>query len=90
MVAKYVRRYHSTDQIIGDKDVGVMTRRNASETTFLLSSVEPKSTKEALKDEDWMKTLGEEIEHTKKNETWTLVTRPKEKKYHWNKVGIQK
>lgn len=70
---RYVRNNHYVDNIIGDKNVGVLTRRKARESTCLLSKIDPKTTKEALKYEDWIKAMDEELEKIEKNETWTLV-----------------
>lgn len=79
ILAKYVRRNHAQSYIIGDKDAQVMTRNKLRENTCLISKLEPRRVKEALNNEDWMKAMTEEIEQIKKNETWTLVPRPKEK-----------
>ncbi|GLJ10649.1 hypothetical protein SUGI_0132400 [Cryptomeria japonica] len=79
VLAMYVRNNHSVDNIIGDKDVEVLTRRRARENTCFLSKIEPKTTKEALKDEVWIKAMEEELEQIEKNESWTLVLRPKNK-----------
>ena len=51
MLAKYVRKYHSKNQIIGDKDVGLIKRRKEREEVFLLSHIEPKDVGEDIKDE---------------------------------------
>ena len=47
--------------------------------TCLLSKIEPKRMSDALQDDDWCTTMEEEIEHIKKNKTWTLVPRPTDK-----------
>ena len=44
-------RNHPTDQIIGSKEKGVMTRSRVNEELCLISQVEPKSTNEACKDD---------------------------------------
>jgi len=41
----------------------------------LLSSTEPKNVNEACKDECWVKAMDEELQKTKKNDTWELVPR---------------
>ncbi|GLJ26667.1 hypothetical protein SUGI_0518960 [Cryptomeria japonica] len=49
----YVRLNHSKNQIIGDKNKGVMTRRRlATEEVCLISKVEPKDVVEACKVEN--------------------------------------
>ena len=49
-----------------------------TETTNL-SHIEPTSIKEACKDENWVKSMNEELDQIEKNETWDLVPRPKNK-----------
>ena len=44
MLAKYVRRHHKPDQIIGDKSEGTMTR-NKLKGTCLLADFEPRCVK---------------------------------------------
>ena len=44
-----------------------------------MSQVEPTSTKEACKDESWVKAMNEELDQIEKNQTWDLVPRPKDK-----------
>ena len=45
----------------------------------MISQVEPKSANEACKDDHWIQTMKEELDHIVKNETWELVPRPKDK-----------
>lgn len=78
VLAKYVRRHHSTDQIIGDKSEGTMTR-NKLKGTCLLSDFEPRNVKDSLENDSWIEAMNEEIEKIEKNKTWTLVPRPKDK-----------
>jgi len=70
---------HPTDQIIGDLDIGVQTRRRTIRTYSLLSSIEPKNVAEASQDESWIKAMDEELNQIEKNQTWELVPRPKNK-----------
>jgi hypothetical protein len=60
---------------------GVHTRRQLlyQEKIALLSHIEPKSIKEACKDENWVKAMNEELDQIEKNQTWELVPRPKNK-----------
>ena len=60
ILAKYVRRHHSADQIIGDKFEGTMTR-NKLKNTCLLVDFEPRNVKDALTNEIWIKAMNEEI-----------------------------
>ena len=50
-----------------------------------MSQVEPKSTKEACKDENCVKAMNEELDQIEKNQTWDLVRRPKDK----NAIGTK-
>jgi hypothetical protein len=45
----------------------------------MLSLVEPKSFSEANKNEDWIKSMNEELDQIEKNQTWELVPRPEDK-----------
>ena len=78
VLAKYVRRHHSADQIIGDKSEGTMTRSKLK-STCLLADFEPRNVKDALGNDSWIEAMKEEIEQIEKNKTWTLVPRPKDK-----------
>jgi hypothetical protein len=78
MLARYVRKHHAPDQIIGDKSDGTMTR-NKLKCTCLLVEFEPRNVKDSLDNESWIEAMNEEIEQIEKNKTWTLVPRPKDK-----------
>ena len=60
---KRVQKNHPSDQIIGNKDAGVETRRkiHSPEQTHLalLSTIEPNCFEEASKDEFWNKAMDE-------------------------------
>ena len=46
----------------------------------------PTSVQEALKDENWIRAMNEEMSVLQRNETWEIVERPKDKKamgYRW-------
>ncbi|GLJ08830.1 hypothetical protein SUGI_0096780 [Cryptomeria japonica] len=79
VLVKYVRRNHATSQIIGDKDDPVMKRNKLRQNTCLISEFEPRIVKEAFNSEDRINAMTEEIDQIKKNDTWTLVPRPKDK-----------
>jgi transposase InsO family protein len=80
---KRVQKNHSLDQIIGNKYAGVETRRKtrSPEQTHLalLSTIEPNCFEEANKDEFWNNAMNEELDQIEKNDTWELVSRPKNK-----------
>lgn len=72
---RYVRLNHNLDQIIGDKDAGVLTRRRIRENSCMISTIEPRTAKEAFGDDHWVKSMEEELDQIDKNNTWTLVPR---------------
>ena len=45
----------------------------------LLSIIETKDVEDAKRDKCWIKVMEEELSHIKKNDTWELVLRPKDK-----------
>lgn len=51
----------------------------------MISEFEPKSFKEAPKDEGWIKVMEEELDEMEKNGTWSLVPRPE----HKNVIGTK-
>ena len=61
MLARYVRRHHVLDQIIGDKSDGTM-KRSKLKGTCLLFEFEPRNIKDALDNKSWVETMNEEIE----------------------------
>jgi transposase InsO family protein len=85
--SRRVQRDHPESQIIGNKSVGVETRRRLTYESeqAMLSLIEPKTFAEASKDEDWIKAMNEELDQIEKNQTWELVPRPKDK----NVVGTK-
>ena len=65
---------------MGDKNVGVKTRRQLPNVEqALLSIIEPKNFTEASKSDEWVKAMNQELDQIEKNETWELVPRPKYK-----------
>jgi hypothetical protein len=81
--SKRVQKNHPSEQIIGNKDAGVETRRricSPKQTHLSLSStIEPNYFEEANKDEFWKKAMDEELDQIEKNDTWELVPRPNNK-----------
>ena len=51
-LAKYVKRHHPAEQIIGDKDARPMKRNRLRSDTYLLSMKESKIVKDELEDDD--------------------------------------
>jgi hypothetical protein len=70
---KQVQKNHPSDQIIGNKDAGVETRRKIhspeQKHLTLLSTIEPNCFEEANKDEFWNKAMDEELDQIEKNDT---------------------
>ena len=60
MLARYVKRHHAHDQIIGDKSDGTMTRNKLKVTCFLVE-FEPRNVKDALDNESWIETMNGKI-----------------------------
>jgi hypothetical protein len=81
--SKQVQKNHPSDQIIGNKDARVETRRRICSpeqmNLALSSTIEPKSFEESNKDEFWNKAMDEELYQIENNDTWELVPRPKNK-----------
>jgi hypothetical protein len=74
-----VQKNHPSDQIIGNKDAGVETRRRIrsqkQQHLALLSTIETNNFEEANKDKYWVKATDEELDQIEKNDTWELVPR---------------
>jgi hypothetical protein len=81
--SRRVQKNHPSDQIIGNKDARVETRRRIHSPEkmhlALTSTIEPTCFEEASKDEFWNKAMDEELDQIEKNDTWELVLRPKDK-----------
>ena len=56
--------------------VGVMTRINLKDNTYLIVYFEPKIVKATLDDGDWINYMNEEISQIEKINIWILVPRP--------------
>jgi len=86
--SKYVQKNHPENQILGEKEAGVQTRRTIIETSSFLAllwSTKPQNVNEPCKDECWVKAMNEELEKIEKNNTWELVPRPHDK----NTIGTK-
>ncbi|GAU40502.1 hypothetical protein TSUD_189840 [Trifolium subterraneum] len=69
--------YHSPDQIIGNTEYGVRTRKALQdvETNLgLISQIEPRSINEVIIDESWIEAMKEELQQFEKNEVWNLMS----------------
>ena len=82
VLARYFKRHHAPDQIIGDKSDGTMIISKLKDTC-LLAKFEPRNVKDALKNE--IEAMNEEIDEIENYKTWSLIARPKEK----NVVGTK-
>ncbi|GKC83868.1 retrovirus-related pol polyprotein from transposon TNT 1-94 [Tanacetum coccineum] len=73
---------HPIDNVIGDPSRPVSTRHQLQDEALLcyfdafLSSVEPKSYKEALTESCWIEAMQEELNEFERLEVWELVPRP--------------
>jgi hypothetical protein len=67
--------------ILGDIEKRVTTRSrviNLCEHYSFVSSFEPFKVEDALRGMDWVVTMQEELNNSKRNEVWSLVERPKQ------------
>lgn len=71
-----MRLNHNPDHIIGDEDPEVLTKRRIRENSCMISTIDPRTAKEAFGDYRWIKAMEEELDKIEKNNTWTLVPRP--------------
>ena len=75
---------HPKSNIIGDLDEGLLLSRGPSysvnHVTYhcYLAQFEPKKVKEALKDENWVESMHQELHQYFRNDVWELVPRPKD------------
>ena len=74
---KFVQRCHPEEQVIGNIDEGIQTRRRMISTprkddVALLSLIEPENFSQASKDPFWIKAMEEEMSQIEKK--WDLGT----------------
>src|SRR5581483_8045317 len=70
---------HPIDQIIGNPNTGVSTRRHTGNICLFvnfISEIEPKSIEDALPDPNWVSAMQEELSEFIRNKVYTLVPRP--------------
>ncbi|PNX56181.1 hypothetical protein L195_g058081, partial [Trifolium pratense] len=63
--------YHPPEQIIGNTEDGVRTRRallNKENNLAMISQIEPRSINEVITDESWIEAMEEELLQFEKNE----------------------
>ncbi|KAI3772432.1 hypothetical protein L6452_03618 [Arctium lappa] len=73
---------HPIDQILGDPDAGIQTRRSSGNIYLFvnfLSLIEPKKTDDALRDPNWVSAMQEELTEFSRNKVWNLIPRPSDK-----------
>jgi hypothetical protein len=81
---RIVRKNHPENQIIGDINKGVQTRRKLIKDSkqshvALLSMNEPKNFDESSQHDDWIREMNEDLDQIEKNNTWELVPRLEDK-----------
>ena len=67
------------EQVIGELNTGVKTRRGTQEEALFscyVSQQEPSSIEEALEDSNWITAMQEELNQFERNKVWELVDRP--------------
>ncbi|KAI3703107.1 hypothetical protein L6452_28862 [Arctium lappa] len=70
---------HPINQIIGDQQTGVQTKRGVGSICLyvnFLSIIAPKKIEEALADSCWVTAMQEELSQFERNKVWRLVPRP--------------
>ena len=75
-------RSHVADNIIGNPNDGVRTRRatmNDCLYASFLSQFEPKKIEEALLDPNWIIAMQEELNQFERNNVWELAPAPKDR-----------
>ena len=75
---------HPISNILGDLDEGLCLRKGSSysvnHVTYncYLAQFGPKKVEEALKDENWVESMHQELHQFVRNDVWELVPRPKD------------
>lgn len=75
---------HPSSNIIGDVNEGLRLRKGpkytANHVTYncYLAQFEPKRVEEALKDENWVESMHQELHQFVRNDVWELVPRPED------------
>ena len=75
---------HPSSNVIGELDEGLRLRKgpaySVNHVTYncYLAQFEPKKVEEALKDENWVESMHQELHQFVRNDVWELVPRPKD------------
>ena len=75
---------HPSSNIIGELDERLRLRKgpvysvNHVTYNYYLAQFEPKKVEEALKDENWVESMHQELHQFIRNDVWELVLRPKD------------
>jgi hypothetical protein len=78
-VHQAIQRDHPVNSILGDIHKGVTTRSRVAhfyEHFSFVSSIEPYRVEDALRDQDWVMAMQEELNNFTRNEVWHLVPCP--------------
>jgi hypothetical protein len=78
-VHQAIQRDHPVNSILGDIHKGVTTRSRVAyfcEHYSFVSSIEPYRVEDALRDQDWVMAMQEELNNFTRNEVWHLVPCP--------------
>ncbi|KAA0066255.1 gag-pol polyprotein [Cucumis melo var. makuwa] len=83
ILSAHVNKNHPTSSIIGDPSAGMQTRRkekidymNMVADLCYISTFEPSTVDYALRDEYWLNAMQEELLQFRRNNVWTLVSKP--------------
>ena len=71
-------RDHPIDQVIGELDERTLRSHAQDKSNYFafVSSIEPKNIKEAIKDENWVMAMQEELDQFLRNDVWIFVPCP--------------
>ena len=83
MPSARIKKNHPTSSIIGDISSGITARKKSrlnyakmSANVYFTSTVEPTNVTGAMKDEQWIKSMQEELVQFEQNQVWELIPRP--------------
>ena len=79
----HVKKNHPASSIIGDPSAGMQTRRKEKidymkmvADLCYISTFEPSTVDSALRDEYWLNAMQDELLEFRRNNVWTLVSKP--------------
>ncbi|CAN1272233.1 Retrovirus-related Pol polyprotein from transposon TNT 1-94 [Linum perenne] len=82
LVPPHIQKRHPVSQLIGNPTERLVTRSKRtlfSSEHAMISLIEPKNYKEALKDEHWISAMQEELNQFQRSQVWELVPCPPQK-----------